>query len=45
LHWCCGGHNHFDLSYWGFEQLAHPTYGVIPIEYWPVDCETLEPLR
>jgi hypothetical protein len=23
-HWCCGGVQHFDISYWGFEQLAHP---------------------
>lgn len=43
--WCCGGNNHFDLSFWAFEQLAHPSYGVIPIEYRPVDCETGEPLR
>jgi rare lipoprotein A (peptidoglycan hydrolase) len=43
--WCCGGNNHFDLSFWAFEQLAHPTYGVMPIEYRPVNCETREPLR
>jgi cullin-associated NEDD8-dissociated protein 1 len=43
--WCCGGNNHFDLSVFAFEQLAHPSYGVMPIEYRPVDCETGEPLR
>jgi cullin-associated NEDD8-dissociated protein 1 len=43
--WCCGGNNHFDLSFWAFEKLAHPSYGVIPIEYRPVNCETGTPLR
>jgi cullin-associated NEDD8-dissociated protein 1 len=43
--WCCGGNNHFDLNFWAFEQLAHPSYGVIPIEYRPVDCETERPLE
>jgi hypothetical protein len=43
--WCCGGNNHFDLSFWAFEQLAHPSYGVMPIEYRPVNCETGAPLR
>jgi cullin-associated NEDD8-dissociated protein 1 len=43
--WCCGGNNHFDLSFWAFEQLAHPSYGVIPIEYRPVNCESGAPLR
>jgi len=42
--WCCGGHNHFDLSYWAFEKLAHPTYGVMSMDYRPVDCQTGEPL-
>eukprot|EP00198_Chlamydomonas_reinhardtii_P014096 XP_001703433.1 predicted protein [Chlamydomonas reinhardtii] len=27
--WCCGGQNHFDLSYFAFEDLAHPVYGVM----------------
>jgi cullin-associated NEDD8-dissociated protein 1 len=34
-----------DLSYWAFEKLAHPVYGVIPTEYRPVDCITKKPLR
>lgn len=36
--WCCGGIYHFDISYWGFEQLAHPLYGAIMLKYRPVDC-------
>jgi len=27
-----------DLSFWAFEKLAHPEYGVIMIDYRPVDC-------
>jgi cullin-associated NEDD8-dissociated protein 1 len=42
--WCCGGNNHFDLSFWAFEQLAHPSYGVMPIEYRPVACDSGAPL-
>jgi cullin-associated NEDD8-dissociated protein 1 len=42
--WCCGGNNHFDLSHWGFEKLAHPTFGVMKMEFRPVDCVTNEPL-
>ncbi|KIZ03007.1 hypothetical protein MNEG_4950 [Monoraphidium neglectum] len=38
--WCCGGIQHFDLSYDGFEQLAHPVYGITMLEYRPVDCNT-----
>jgi hypothetical protein len=38
--WCCGGVEHFDLSYDAFEQLAHPVYGVAMMEYRPVDCDT-----
>lgn len=26
-------------------QLAHPVYGVMPLEYRPVDCVTDEPLK
>jgi len=33
-----------DLSYWAFEKLAHPTYGVMSIEYRPVDCNSKAPL-
>ena len=43
--WCCGGNNHFDLSYWAFEKLAHPTYGVMKLEFRPVDCVTNKPLN
>ncbi|KAF8059424.1 erkB [Scenedesmus sp. PABB004] len=43
--WCCGGANHMDLSYWAFEKLAHPVYGVIGTEYRPVDCKTKAPLN
>lgn len=28
-----------------FEKLAHPTYGVMGIEYRPVDCYSKEPLK
>ncbi|MEW5313055.1 MAG: hypothetical protein WDW38_004649 [Sanguina aurantia] len=42
--WCCGGQNHFDLSYWAFEKLAHPVYGVMSIDYRPVDCDSQTPL-
>jgi hypothetical protein len=27
-----------------FLQLAHPSYGVMPLEYRPVDCDTNQPL-
>lgn len=37
------GQNHFDLSYFAFEKLAHPVYGVMSIDYRPVDCDTGEP--
>jgi cullin-associated NEDD8-dissociated protein 1 len=43
--WCCGGQNHFDLSYWAFQKLAHPVYGLIAIEYRPVSCLTNQPLE
>ncbi|KAJ9505556.1 hypothetical protein QJQ45_028036, partial [Haematococcus lacustris] len=36
--WCCGPVNHFDLSYWAFEQLAHPLFGAMMLEYRSVDC-------
>lgn len=35
---------HFDMSYWAFEKLAHPLYGVMPIRFRPVDCDTKRPL-
>jgi hypothetical protein len=38
------------ICVWGcvcraFEKLAHPTYGVMGIEYRPVDCYSKEPLK
>ncbi|KXZ56876.1 hypothetical protein GPECTOR_1g790 [Gonium pectorale] len=42
--WCCGGQNHFDLSFFAFEQLAHPVYGVMSVDYRPVACDTNQPL-
>eukprot|EP00882_Tetradesmus_deserticola_P019112 GHRQ01020560.1.p1 GENE.GHRQ01020560.1~~GHRQ01020560.1.p1 ORF type:complete len:255 (+),score=66.03 GHRQ01020560.1:923-1687(+) len=42
--WCCGGANHMDLNYWAFEKLAHPVYGVISVEYRPVNCQSRQPL-
>lgn len=42
--WCCGGANHMDLNYWAFEKLAHPVYGVIGVEYRPVNCQSKQPL-
>ena len=35
---------HFDMSYWAFEKLAHPLYGVMPIRFRPVDCDSKKPL-
>ena len=32
--------DHFDLSYEAFEALAHPAYGVMMLQYKPVDCDT-----
>lgn len=41
---CCGNVNHFDLSYYGFEKLAHPNYGLMNLQFRPVDCYTKVPL-
>ena len=30
---CCGNVNHFDLSYFGFQKLAHPAYGLMNLEF------------
>lgn len=38
------GIDHFDLSFWAFEQLAHPLYGQMMLEYRPVSCETRAPV-
>ncbi len=34
-----------DLSYWGFQQLAHPLNGIMMTEFRPVNCDTHEPLQ
>lgn len=34
-----------DLSYWGFQQLAHPLNGIMMTEFRPVSCDTHEPLQ
>ena len=34
-----------DLSYWGFQQLAHPLNGIMMTEFRPVSCDTHEPLN
>ena len=31
--WCNSDIYHFDLSYWAFQQLAHPTYGVVMVDF------------
>ena len=33
-----------DLTYWGFQQLAHPLNGIMTTEFRPVDCTTHQPL-
>ena len=33
-----------DLSYWGFQQLAHPLNGIMMTEFRPVSCDTHQPL-
>ncbi|KAK9823593.1 hypothetical protein WJX72_004108 [[Myrmecia] bisecta] len=35
---------HLDLSFFAFEQLAHPVYGTVDLEFRPVDCYTHTPL-
>ncbi|KAJ9517598.1 hypothetical protein QJQ45_025065 [Haematococcus lacustris] len=42
--WCCGPMPHFDLSWWAFEQLAHPLSGSMMLQYRPVDCDSGAPL-
>jgi cullin-associated NEDD8-dissociated protein 1 len=43
--WCAASSSipHFDLSYWAFEKLAHPLFGVMSIEYRPIDCDSKQP--
>jgi hypothetical protein len=36
---------HIDLSYWAFEKLAHPLYGVMNVDFRPVDCFNHQPLK
>jgi hypothetical protein len=38
------GLGHFDLSFWAFEQLAHPLYGIQMLEYRAVDCDSGAPV-
>lgn len=40
----CAHCNDRDLSYWGFEQLAHPLNGIMTTLFRPVDCYTKQPL-
>ena len=44
--WCAAKSSipHFDLSYWAFERLAHPLFGVMSIEYRPIDCDSKQPM-
>ena len=42
--WCNSNIAHLDLSFWAFEILAHPVYGVMPLEFQPVDCTSNTPL-
>lgn len=30
---CCGPIDHFDLSFWAFNKLAHPLYGLMMLDY------------
>ncbi len=43
--WCNGNVYHFDLSYYAFEKLAHPLYGVMNVEFRPVDCDSRQPIQ
>ncbi|KAK9817073.1 hypothetical protein WJX72_009058 [[Myrmecia] bisecta] len=36
---------HFDLSFYAFEQLAHPIYGSMGLEFRPMDCYTNTPFN
>ncbi|GBF89114.1 hypothetical protein Rsub_01831 [Raphidocelis subcapitata] len=42
--WCCAGQQHFDIAYDAFQALASPVYGVMNLEYRPVDCDSGAPL-
>lgn len=42
--WCSSDIYHIDLSYWAFEKLAHPLYGVMNVDFRPVDCYDHTPL-
>ena len=48
---CCRNLNHpksgqeaYDLSFWAFERLAHPEFGVMMIDTRVVDCKTHQPI-
>lgn len=34
-----------DLTYWGFQKLAHPLNGIISTQFRPVDCTSKKPLN
>ena len=34
-----------DLTYWGFQKLAHPLNGIISTSFRPVDCNSKQPLQ
>ena len=40
---CCGNVNHFDLSYWGFQKIAHPAWGIMNIQFRYVVLEPRKP--
>ncbi|EIE19971.1 hypothetical protein COCSUDRAFT_67654 [Coccomyxa subellipsoidea C-169] len=42
---CCGDIYHMDLTYWGFQKLAHPLNGIISTSFRPVDCNSKQPLQ
>ncbi|WIA15742.1 hypothetical protein OEZ85_002357 [Tetradesmus obliquus] len=35
---CCGPAVHLDLSYWAFEKIADPKWGLVDVEAWEVAC-------
>ena len=40
---CCAEAPTLDLSYWAYERLAHPSHGMIGVDWRPVDCATGDP--
>lgn len=41
---CCGSVQHFDLSFYAFQRLAHPNLGLMSLQFRPVDCYTKQPV-